>query len=454
MRCYMSRKIDYKTAVLTYLKDHPNENVSRDTLINKTNVSKSRLSEVLQSIRDDGYVISSPPRSGIIKLELDEESNTLPLPTIKDYDVRQWLILFLLSKYNKLTFRELLLKTMSLKDWNYDQVKLLMDPDTTKKSYDNSDLIKSIRKNTSYNDDNFLVAKDVVSVTALRNDLTQLRDNGLVIMEKTDHTTYHLSGKAPLIIPISDDSLFEFCQKYEETVSTTSDIEPLKQAYNKIKELINLEGDDTNRHRFGKSNDISQKQIDTFNSFISQPYKTHMLQLTNIYKDQAQIDTFAVGLLFYSVETGSFYALGKNITENRIESRRLDWIENIETTIETNSEFQNEKYYNIFEEMFSAQYEETAYPVKVYFQDFGNVAKRFYDLSNVRSLSSIRIIDNPPKDCPYKYVYEDTIRGLSDFARYLRGFGISVLAAEPKQLQEKMLFTYNRIIERYEVTND
>ena len=450
----MAGKIDYKTAVLSYLKDHPNENVTRDTLISKTNVSKSRLSEVLQSIRDDGYVISSPPRSGIIKLEIDEESNALPLPTIKDYDVRQWLILFLLSKYNKLTFRELLLKTMSLKDWSYDQVKLLMDPETTKKSYDNSDLIKSIRKNTSYNDDEFLVAKDVVSVTALRNDLTELRENGLVTMKKADHTTYQLSSKAPLIITLSDDSLFEFCQKYEETVSTTSDIEPLKQAYNKIKELINLEGEDTNRHRFGKSNDISKKQIDTFNAFISHPYKTHLLKLTNIYQGKTQIDTFAVGLLFYSVETGSFYALGKNITEKRIESRRLDWIDKIETTTEANNEFQNKRYYKIYEEMFSAQYEEKAYPVKVYFQEFGNVAKRFYDLSSVRSLSSIRLIDNPPEDCPYKYIYEDTIRGLSDFARYLRGFGISVLAAEPEQLQEKMLFTYNRILEKYEVTND
>lgn len=453
MRYFMAEKIDYKTAVLEYLKNHPNENITRDTLINKTKISKSRLSEVLQSIRSDGYSISTPPRSGIIKLEIDSDAATLPISTVKDSDIRQWLILFLLSKYEKLTFRELLLKTMFLRDWSYDQMKILIDPDTAKKSYDNNDLIKSIRKNTGYDEEDFLVAKDVISVTALRNDLNRLRKEKLVDMKKAGHTTYHLSYKAPLIIPVSDDSLFEFCQKYEESTSATSDIEPLKQACAKIKELINYEGNDITRHRFGRSNDISQKQIETFNNFIAHPYKTNQLMLTTSFKGITHIDAFSVGLLFYSVETGSFYALGKNITENRLESRRLDWIEKIKTLQDENNEYHQKKYYKYYDEMFSAQYEDKAYPVKVYFQNFGNVKKRFYDLHSVRKHSSIRIIDNPPADCPYSYVYEDTIRGLSDFARYLRGFGISVLAVEPTDLQEKMLFTYNRIIEKYEVKN-
>jgi len=450
----MSEKNDYKSTVLEYLKSHPNEYISRESLLTQTKISKSRLSEILQSIRTDGYIVSTPPRSGKIKLEVNSESVKLPLPTIKDYDIRQWLIIFLLTKYEKLTFRELLLKTMSLRDWSYDQMTLLMDPDTTKKSYDNCNLIKSIRKNTCYNDEEFIVAKEVVSVTALRNDLKELRENGLVIMEKSVHTTYQLSSKAPLIIPISDDSLFEFCQKYEETASSTANMEPLKQACSKMKELINYEASSTTRHRFGRSNDISQKQIDKFNNFIDHSYKTNQLMLTTTFEGTIKTDVFAVGLLFYSVETGSFYCLGKNLSENRVESRRLDWIEKIETLDNENTEYHNKIYYEIYEEMFSAQYDDNVYPVKVYFQNFGNVPKRFYDLQSVRKFSSIRAISNPPKDCPYTYVYEDTIRGLYDFARYLRSFGISVLAAEPEQLREMMLFTYNRIKEKYGVKND
>lgn len=450
----MAKNCDYKTAVLEYLKNHPNENITRETLIKKTNISKSRLSEILQSIRNDGYSISTPPRSGIIRLELPSDSDTIPVPTIKDYDIRQWLILLILSVYEKLTFRELLLRTMYLKDLNYDQMKLLMDPDTTKKSYDNNNLIKSIRKNTGLHYEDSLIAKEVVSVTALRNDLKILRENGFIVMKKSDHTTYQLSNKAPIIVPTSDKSLFEFCQNYEEISLSTTDMAPLKQACTKIKELINYEDSDIHRHRFGRSNDISPEQIETFNRFIAHPYKTNQLILTTTFKGITKNDAFSVGLLFYSVETGSFYALGHNMTEDRIETRRLDWIEKIETLQENNKEYHLQKYYSIYTEMFSSQYEDKAYPVKVYFQDFGNVLKRFNDLHKVRKLSSIRAIEKPPKECPYSYVYEDTVRGLSDFARYLRGFGISVLAVKPTELQEKMLFTYNRIIEKYEVTND
>ena len=255
----MALKSDYKTAVLEFLHKHPNENVTRDELINSTNISKSRLSEVLQSIRKDGYAIATPPRSGIIRLEINNTSDNLPLPSIKDSDIRKWLILFLLSKYEKLTFRELLLKILSLKDMNYEQSKILIDSDTGQKPYDNNNLIKSIRNNSECKYDNS-VAKDIISVTSFRNDLKELRDEGLVILSRSDHTTYHLSNKAPVIITISGDSLFEFCYKYEDMVSATSDIEPRKHVYNKIKELINFESDDIRHSRFGRSNNISRNQ--------------------------------------------------------------------------------------------------------------------------------------------------------------------------------------------------
>ena len=89
------------------------------------------------------------------------------------------------------------------------------------------------------------------------------------------------------------------------------------------------------------------------------------------------------------------------------------------------------------------------YHVKVLLQDFGNVVLRFKNLSSIRNKSSIRLIESPPDGCIYKYVYEDDIRGLDDFARFLRTFGLSVLVMEPPELKEKMKRTYNRVIEKY-----
>ena len=47
-------------------------------------------------------------------------------------------------------------------------------------------------------------------------------------------------------------------------------------------------------------------------------------------------------------------------------------------------------------------------------------------------------------------IYEDTIRGLQDFAGYLRRFGRSVIVDEPADLKEKMIFSAQRTISRYE----
>lgn len=100
--------------------------------------------------------------------------------------------------------------------------------------------------------------------------------------------------------------------------------------------------------------------------------------------------------------------------------------------------------------MFSSSYSAEKYHVKVLYQQNFNIAKRFQSLHDARKNSSIRRIENPPADCQYQYVYEDDIRGLWDFARFLRSFGYSVMALEPPQLVDQMLHTYNTILENYE----
>lgn len=445
----MTTKPDYKASVLDLLKKHVGEDVSRDSILKQTQISKSRLSEVLQSIKSDGYTIITPPRSGIVRLEVDVSSEILP--PIKDSDIRQWIILFLLSKHEKLTFNELLLKTIALRDYSLEHMNILIDTDETSRHYDNTHLIKNLRKNVSdILDEDIDVAKEIISVTALRKDLAELRNLKLVALEKGKHTSYRLTSSAPYIIPLSGDSLYEFCQRYEESASSTKDLEPLKKAYAKITNLINLEGSDSEQHRFGRINDITPAQIDTFNSFILSDYKSNLIQFTSGAEDDRKTNIFAVGLLFYSVETSCFYALGDNITTGHTESRRLDRIYDLSTLCEPNTKYHNSKYYKIFDEMFSSSYEDEAQKVKVLFQDAFNVKKRFWDLCQTRKNSSIHAIDNPPEGCIYTHVYEDTLRGIPDFARFLRGFGMSALALEPTELKEKMIFTYNRIIEKYE----
>ncbi|WP_022778298.1 WYL domain-containing protein [Butyrivibrio sp. AE3009] len=444
----MEEKRDYQSAVLDILKKHINEDVSRTEIMQKTNISKSRLSEVLLSIKANGYVIVTPPRSGIVRLE--EKSSCEVLSPIKDSDIRQWLILFLLSKYEKLSFNELLIKTIALRDYNIDQMRVLIDSDNPSKHYDNANLIKNLRKNLLDASENGDVAKDIASVTVLRQDLSKLCKEKLVACEKGKHTKYRLSNAAPYIIPLSGDSLYEFCQRYEESASSATDSVLLKQTYAKITNLINLEGKDSDQHRFGRINDITQEQIDSFNIFIQSGYKSNLIQLDYEARGRKNTYIFSVGLLFYSPDTSFFYALGKNITTGYTTSLRLDRMSNVTTLDEPSDQYHQQCYYNILEEMFSAAYEDNVYHVKVLFQRFSNVHKRFYDLCQVRKNAIIREIDNKPDDCIYDYIYEDTIRGISSFERYLRSFGFSVLALEPPKLKQDMIETYTKIAANYE----
>ncbi len=444
----MGNKTDHKTAVLDYLQRHRGENISRDVLIRAAKISRSRLTEILQSIRSDGYTLVTPPRSGIVRLESD--GSQLLLTDVKDADIRCWLIIFLLSLCEKLSFTDLLMKLISMRDITLDQKRILSGKGPHDRSYDDHSLIKNIRSNASSPDAPVNVAEDIVSVTALRKDLKLLRDRGLVVMSAGAHTEYRLSAGAPQLFSVSGDSLFEFCQKYSETVSSTSELIPLKQAYSRIRTIIDFTESGVNISRFGKINGITPEKIERFDSFARLPYKTKQLKIRTRARNAPDNETFAVGLIYYSVESANFYLLGRNRLSGRITTIRIDQIEGAEVTEEANNEFHAEEYYTVYDEMFASRYEWQAHKVKVLFSDFSNVPKRFADLHSVRHRSSIRLITDKPKDCPFTYVYEDTVRGLTDLARYLRSFGTAVLALEPPQLVEKMRFTFNRVIERYE----
>lgn len=442
-------KQDYKQIVLEYLLQHCGEDIERTTLIQDTGISKSRLSEIIQDIRNDGHSILTPPRSGMIRLE--SASNEVAIPSIKDSDFRKWLILFLLSYYGRLTFRELILRSLQVKEYGYIHSEYLLS-ENSRKAYDDNHLIKSLRVNASnefLSENEIDVASDIISVTTLRKDLTVLRNQGIVRQHKARQITYELTETSPYIIPISGDSLFRFCQEYEDNISSMSELVPIKQAYHKIQSLLCFSVDDKKQRSFGKLNLIDQTQIQSFNTFINSHYKTNRIRVNSSFQGRERHDSFSVALLYYSVETGHFYALGKNHTQSRIEAIRLDFIDYIEDLPDQNKIFHSDDYYKIYNEMFASDYKAELYHVKVLFQDFGNVPQRFQNIHMLRKTSSISVISDPPEDCIYKYIYEDDIRGIKDFERFLRSFGYSVLALEPQILRDDMIATYTMTLDFY-----
>ena len=442
----MAKKTDYKTELLEYLYKNAGKDISRTALMKELGISASYLSEILTSIKSNGYTIIAPKRSKTIRFEPTEDQTLLP--AIKDYDIRRWFIIFLLTKFKKLTFIELITKIILMYNLEFDSNK------TFKGCYDNDSLICSLR--TDYPFD------DLISIASLRNDLEFLRNQGIITMRHSRNasnktgieTIYQLSdNKAiPHIIIAPYQTLYnDFCANPVSAIDNNNNL--LQQLHTRIKHLMDYESDSDTKY-FGRITDISADQKEAFNNFITHNYRNSILSITTEYNESSSTTDFATGLIFYSQETGCFYALGRNTSTKLIETRRLDRITSISDTTAQNKEFESEEINIIYNEMFSAAYENESYKVKVLFQEYGNILKRFNSLKDARPTATIRKLEAKPDDCEFDYVYEDTIRGLSSFAAYLRSFGGSVLVLEPLKLKQQMINTYKKIIKEYEDLNE
>ena len=387
-------------------------------------------------------------------MRLEAEGDQTVIPEIKDADIRCWLIIFLLSIFEKLTFKEILAKLIDVREGSIGEGNAILNTGSESSIYDDNAIINAIREYTQKHYDSVNVAEDTISVTALRKDLNSLQKQGLVTQTRSNHIYYKLTGKAPQMIAVDPTSLYDFCEEFGKSASATSGLTPLKEAYTRIKRLIAFEETDVKTGRFGKINNLNQDVINSFNRFIEYPYKTNLIRIKTDKVPEPDDEGFAVGLIFYSVETGYFYLLGRNIKTDKVSAIRTDKIQEVIVLDKTNKEFHSEKYYTLYNEIFSAAYEKKAHKVKVLYEAFSNVPKRFEDLHARRIASSIRPISDPPEGCPYKFVYEDTIRDLDGFARFLRGFGRSVLVIEPQELVTRMVKAYKSIVENYGGTNE
>ena len=104
--------------------------------------------------------------------------------------------------------------------------------------------------------------------------------------------------------------------------------------------------------------------------------------------------------------------------------------------------------------MFSSSYDSRLTHVKVLFEDFGNIIERITVLHQQRKESKLYQLEESIEGIPHSFVYEDDLRGISAFERYLRSFGSSALVIEPDNLREKIINSNNKILNHYKGENN
>ena len=346
---------------------------------------------------------------------------------------------------------ELVWSILSIADSKY-----LYDVITTDKNYSDMAILEYLNHSASsvkYDIDQFL------PLPTLRKDLHSLIENGYIDKRRIQykngsHVVYSISEKSPAILFESEYELYNFMVFYDNFKSSLSNTAPLESLYKKITSIYDWESYDNATQIYGKSNRIDNKQLDHLNNFVKHPYKTKALIIDYLGREGVIKLGIDSGLLFYSVETNNFYLLCKKISDGNIMQLRLDRIVSIEEGESKNKNYRSLEFLNIYEEMFSASYDSAKTHVKVLFQNFGNIEERLSALHSKRKLSKLYKTEPLSDDIPHSIIYEDDLRGISAFSRYLRSFGSSALVLEPVELRELMIQSNQKILNNYEVISN
>lgn len=179
-----------------------------------------------------------------------------------------------------------------------------------------------------------------------------------------------------------------------------------------------------------------------FSIFQSCDFYHHILQLRYEPEDlPAEEFLFRTGKLVYSMNQSKLYAMGKD-DSGTLRLLNFEYITSSAATDHPNLEYNAREYDRICREMFSVSVEKP-FQVKIFFKDELQI------LNKVRCLQASRPSTSSLKEYQNGVLYQDTIRGFYDFARYLRGFGRSCKVIEPQCLRENLIASAQRLSEEY-----
>ena len=181
------------------------------------------------------------------------------------------------------------------------------------------------------------------------------------------------------------------------------------------------------------------------------PLDTHAVKVTYQSDETSQAFIFFTGLYFYSSEKDKLYLIGRKAESSEDTILNVEKINDITVCEDRNDLYQNGYFKRLFDEMFAVSVEPPMHVV-VAFDNFGSIPEKVRALESVRNRKRFNI--QPPsrlvrEASDGKIIYEDDIRGMEDFAKYLRKFGSGVTVIQPESLKKRMETTVLRMKQNY-----
>lgn len=369
--------------------------VSREVVMEQLHIKRRTLFLLLERLRQKGHIIQQ--RQGNLFLLSQEET----YPEITKDVIRYWWIIKLLQDRGGIMTEE--------------------------------ELIRSYPSGT----DSTLWCKDTLHTV-----LGKMCEYSL--LKKEDNNTYRLF-QAPLQIALSNADAEKLLIKLKDFKKGTPDSELLDHVYEKIEDACpDVFVDNTTVPYYAQTrpSSFSEEKLAAFRRFSTFPYDKYALNIN--YRTRSgnrRTFLFKTGLFLYSEEKGRFYIVGE--TDNSDIILDIEQIEGITATDVKHTLFRCNKYMDMAKEMFGISVEGKVH-VKVQFDNVFNIREKLERLCETRSTAILT------ETSDHSLLFEDTIRGLTDFANYLRRFGRSAIVLEPETLRQLMRTSAERTLERYE----
>lgn len=293
-----------------------------------------------------------------------------------------------------------------------------------------------------------------VAYTSVHDLIKELEAEGEIA--RNSRGILHPTGRnIPIMHHFTDDDLFSLLDQLKILPSGSPYHIQLQSITRKMSILENsysLETkSDSNYLIYGRKHEILEHISQWSKKISNTDFTKKLIQIQYTTRSgQTRDILFQTGLLIYSVEKGKLYLLGREYTTDPVPTAGYDSIIDVstislvKTSEHDNDSYQSPAYQDIFSEMFSISLEEPV-DVVVRFDLVANVQKKIESLTRQRTKASMTILPDGTQA-----EYTDTIRGIDDFANYLRQFGRSAHVLAPDCLKQKMEFSVNRTLKRYE----
>lgn len=280
---------------------------------------------------------------------------------------------------------------------------------------------------------------DSISRKTIERAIRVCEENKYICLD--ENSRYRVCLETDTFTLTSDEDVFKFmelCSIYKSHIPFYNEINKLKA---KIIEQTGYEDTDCSVYCIGRGYSCDDSLRCTIKQFEAFDYRNKALCLGYDSKKGYMKVTIQTVTLLYNWENDRSYIIG--IVDGEIYFIDIKTIREISETENINKLYNDKCLMEKIGMMFGASLD-GPYDVKVEFENIFNIREKLVRLSNHRKSCKISVSSD-------KIIYTDTIYGIYDFARYLRGFGSSCKVIGPQKLKDIMRETYEKILETYGV---